>query len=178
VTTDDSSEQRSDLLDTWQYLLETHALLEDLLGAAIREAFDLAMTEVEVLIRLRNADGNQRPSTQLARQASFTSGGLTKLINRLEARNLVERDSVDGDRRIVLIRLTREGERTASRCGEILTEQLEELLLRAWTPKQLKTIRAALLSHRINLEPQRAERAAQTTQRTPLDTLRANAKRN
>ena len=47
--------------------------------------------------------------TELARAAYLHPGAMTRLLDKLEERGLVEREAVPGDRRALLIRLTDQG---------------------------------------------------------------------
>jgi DNA-binding MarR family transcriptional regulator len=119
---------RDELLDTWQRLLEAHGRLERVLGRATRERVDLSMSSVEVLMRLLNTPEHALPSTQMANEVSFTSGGFTKLADRLVAQGLIERRVPDEDRRRVVIALTTEGERRAHMAADALVATLEREL--------------------------------------------------
>ncbi len=65
----------------------------------------------------------------LQRLTGLSSGGVTKLLDRLEASRLVEReyDAVPGDRRAVLVRVTPEGHRAARRLAAALDDHADAL---------------------------------------------------
>jgi DNA-binding MarR family transcriptional regulator len=127
-----------DLLDAWQHLIEAHVRIEARVAAAIQETDGLTMPEVELLMRLRKApEPHELPSTQLAREVSFSSGGLTKLADRLVQAGLVERRAVPGDRRVVLIGFTNKGAEIVERVADTLVEMLARLLLDVLAPEQL-----------------------------------------
>ena len=69
--------------------------------------------------------GSRRPS-QLAAFTGLTSGGLTKMVDRLEESGLVVRTvgEVPSDRRAVTLRLTEQGERLAATVADAVLEQL------------------------------------------------------
>lgn len=71
-----------------------------------------------VLHALLHADNHRLPMSRLAREMSFTSGGFTKLADRIGREGLIDRRSSDGDRRVVYATLTPAGvlaARTAER---------------------------------------------------------------
>lgn len=71
-------------------------------------------------------DGPLRP-VELAERVGMTSGGMTKVIDRLEERGLLERDhEVEEDGRGVLVSLTTEGRRTAERVLDSLVPTLRK----------------------------------------------------
>ncbi|NHN55731.1 MarR family transcriptional regulator [Calidifontibacter sp. DB0510] len=78
---------------------------------AVYEQFGLSEPEFDLLAALRRsgeADGIQ--PADLARSTMVTTGGLTKRLDRLEERGLVQRTRPgDGDGRAKLVRLTPEG---------------------------------------------------------------------
>lgn len=90
-------------------------VLEDELQSFFRE-HGLDTSEVDVLFTLRRLGAPYKLTpTQLVKSLMVTSGAITKRINRLEAKKLVERIPDTLDRRIVQVRLTRHGLATADR---------------------------------------------------------------
>ncbi|MGW9587843.1 MarR family winged helix-turn-helix transcriptional regulator [Microbacterium sp. NPDC055455] len=74
--------------------------------------FGLSEGEFDVLATLRRAGTPyERPAGELADHTLVTTGGLTKRVDRLEARGLVERRTEASDARKRLVRLTPEGRR-------------------------------------------------------------------
>jgi DNA-binding MarR family transcriptional regulator len=65
----------------------------------------------------------------LAREIGFTSGGLTKVADRLARRDLVERVSASGDRRMVNLALTEAGVQMANDLGCLVSDIVRSL----WT---------------------------------------------
>lgn len=87
-------------------------------------AHGLSVAEFDVLLRLGRSPGQQLRLTDLYTQTGLTSGGMTRLIDRLDSRGLVERTTDPTDRRVVLARLTDAG---AAKSAEILPGHLEIL---------------------------------------------------
>ena len=78
--------------------------------------FGLSEGEFDVLATLRRAGAPfERPAGELADHTLVTTGGLTKRVDRLEARGLVERRVEASDARKRLVRLTPEGRRLIDR---------------------------------------------------------------
>jgi DNA-binding MarR family transcriptional regulator len=78
--------------------------------------FGLSEGEFDVLATLRRAGTPyERPAGELADHTLVTTGGLTKRVDRLEARGLVERRTEASDARKRLVRLTPEGRRLIDR---------------------------------------------------------------
>ena len=96
-------------------LFECAARLELHIDTNMQRASGVAISTFEVLIRLLRSPGHQLRLTDLGRQLAITTGGVTRLIDRLEAQDLVERVRTTGDRRAVYARLTDKGRATAIR---------------------------------------------------------------
>lgn len=76
----------------------------------------LTPAEFDVLATLRNAPlPHQLTPSQLQASVMITSGGLTKVMRQLEARNLVSRSQHASDQRIKPIKLTHSGKRLVER---------------------------------------------------------------
>lgn len=79
-------------------LFEVAAGLGDILGAQIA-GHGLGLSEFEVLLRLSRSPAGQLRMSDLASQVNLSSSGLTRLVDRLEARGLVARQACPTDRR-------------------------------------------------------------------------------
>lgn len=78
--------------------------------SAVYAGFGLSEAEFDLLATLRRAgEPYERPAGELAEHTMVTTGGLTKRVDRLVERGLVERDVAQGDARRRLVRLTPEG---------------------------------------------------------------------
>ena len=89
------------------YLLKrAHVLLVDQLEAAVADS-DITATQWVVLMYLR--DGLAINASDLCVQLRHDSGALTRVIDQLEARGLVQRERSREDRRAVQLRLTAAG---------------------------------------------------------------------
>jgi DNA-binding MarR family transcriptional regulator len=77
---------------------------------AVYAQFGLSEGEFDVLATLRRAGSPyERAAGELADHTLVTTGGLTKRVDRLEARGLVERRASASDARRRIVRLTPEG---------------------------------------------------------------------
>jgi DNA-binding MarR family transcriptional regulator len=94
------------------YLLKrAHTLLLDQLEAAVAGS-DITATQWVVLMHLR--DGLAINAADLCSQLRHDSGALTRVIDQLEARGLVQRERSREDRREVQLRLTEAGTETVA----------------------------------------------------------------
>jgi DNA-binding MarR family transcriptional regulator len=72
------------------------------------QEFDLAPQQ---MITLRILGGGPRKMSEVAQSLFCDSSNVTGIVDRLEKRDLVRRESAEGDRRVKLLVLTEEGER-------------------------------------------------------------------
>jgi DNA-binding MarR family transcriptional regulator len=86
---------------------------------AVYGAFGLSEGEFDVLATLRRAgEPYERAAGELADHTLVTTGGLTKRVDRLEARGLVERRAEASDARKRMVRLTPAGRELIDRAIE------------------------------------------------------------
>ncbi len=83
----------------WRGLLRAHACLSKRLDAALEQAHGLPLTSYEVLDRLEDSNGGRMRMCDLAEQAQLSRSGLTRLVDRLEREQLLERCSCEQDAR-------------------------------------------------------------------------------
>ena len=71
--------------------------------------------------------GVETPMRALAQQLFCDPSNVTGIVDRLEARGLIERRSLETDRRVKIIRLTPEGQRVRAEVVERLSAPPEEI---------------------------------------------------
>lgn len=103
--------------------------LEYILGRAIEEEFGISHLMFEVLLILGRAGGEGMSMRAVAQERVLTTGGVTRLVDRMEALGLVARDENPEDRRGRLVGLTRLGEETAVRAARLHAENVRRHLL-------------------------------------------------
>jgi len=79
-----------------------------------------------VLMHVR--DGLASTIADLCRETRHDSGAMTRLVDQLEKRDLVQRKRNHKDRRVVELQLTREGQRVADSLKPLLVDTLNEAL--------------------------------------------------
>lgn len=104
--------RRDDALDLWVVLSRAHAAIQAHAAAHVAQ-HDLTLGEFGVLEALYHKGPLLLGEVQ--RKVLVTSGGMTFLVNRLEARGLVERRDCPGDRRARHVALTEQGRRLIAR---------------------------------------------------------------
>jgi MarR family 2-MHQ and catechol resistance regulon transcriptional repressor len=105
-------------------LAETHTKLTRILGATLEDGCGLPLTWFDVLIRLARSPQQRLTMTQLATQVSLTTGGVTRLIDRIAEAGYVERQNCPSDRRSVYVALTAAG---SEKLHEAVAAHLKDL---------------------------------------------------
>jgi DNA-binding MarR family transcriptional regulator len=90
-------------------LLRAHACLAKRLDAALEQAHRLPLSSYEVLHHLEESSGGRKRMCDLAEQAQLSRSGLTRLVDRLEREELLERCSCEQDARGSFACLTDDG---------------------------------------------------------------------
>ncbi|MEJ7652642.1 MAG: helix-turn-helix domain-containing protein [Chloroflexia bacterium] len=91
---DITSEQpviEDDRITTFGRLIETHALLTHSLDNELRQAVGIPLLWFGVLLHVARSPNQIRPISELVAATAFTNGGVTRLVDRMEAAGLVER---------------------------------------------------------------------------------------
>lgn len=92
----------------WRTLAALHGLIETTLEQALR-AHKLSVVEFTVLDALSRQDGWHMRMQQLARAAALSGSATSRLVNRLEDRDLLTRVLCKDDRRGIYTELTQRG---------------------------------------------------------------------
>lgn len=103
---------------------------------AVAMALDLAPKQLGLMWRLE--PGEEKSMRALGESIYSDPSYTTDLVDRLEARGLIERRLSTSDRRVKLIALTREGERVRAKALKLLYEAPAELT--ALEPAELETL--------------------------------------
>ncbi len=90
-------------------LVEAYRRLSRIFDRSLRERSGLSVTWFEALLRLGRSPEHQMAITELGEQMVLTSGGATRLVDRLEEQGYLERIACPTDRRVHWARLTDQG---------------------------------------------------------------------
>ncbi|WAU83891.1 MarR family transcriptional regulator [Streptomyces sp. Qhu-G9] len=99
--------------------------LEYILGRALEEECGISHLMFEVLLILGRAGAPGLSMRAIAQEQILTTGGATRLVDRMEAAGLVARASSPDDRRGKLVRLTPLGEETTVRASRVHVGNIE-----------------------------------------------------
>lgn len=93
---------------------------------ALMDAAGVSTQYFGVLNRLLSAADYRLPMSVLARDLAMTSGGFTKLADRMAADGLIDRRGSSSDRRVVHARLTEHGVQAAERGRAVFDQALAQ----------------------------------------------------
>jgi len=96
-------------LAIWAGFLQTHAALARELDADLRTAHGLPLTDFEILLWLANRPCQEMRMAALADTVLLSPSGLSRAVERLETRGLVQRIPCPEDRRGAYAALTESG---------------------------------------------------------------------
>ncbi len=91
-------------------LLETNARMSRDFGAELERSCDLPLAWFDVLLQLHLSDHGRLKMNQIAEAIVHSTGGTTRLIDRLETAGLVKREHCAADRRAIWVAITEAGE--------------------------------------------------------------------
>ncbi|MFE4602388.1 MarR family winged helix-turn-helix transcriptional regulator [Kitasatospora indigofera] len=111
------------------HLLGAAGRLEHILGRAVEEECGVGHSVFEVLLVLGRAGAPGLPMREIGRERVLTTGGVTRLVDRMVAAGLVRRTQHPEDRRVQLVTLTPLGEETCVRAGRVHAENVQRLFL-------------------------------------------------
>lgn len=103
--------------------------LEYILGRALETECGISHLVYEVLLILGRAGEPGLSMRAIAQEQVLTTGGATRLVDRMEAAGLVERVEDPGDRRARLVRLTPLGQETTVAASRVHMENIRRYFL-------------------------------------------------
>ncbi|HEX3950267.1 MAG TPA: MarR family transcriptional regulator [Steroidobacteraceae bacterium] len=104
--TDDSHES----LRLWLRLLTCSHLIENQVRKALAAQFKTTLPRFDLMAQLERASQGLQMG-ELSRRMLVTGGNITGIVDQLERAGLIVRTEDPGDRRVYLVKLTKEGRR-------------------------------------------------------------------
>jgi DNA-binding MarR family transcriptional regulator len=131
-------------LQAWQALLHAHHDVVTALDTDLRDEHGLTFGAYDVLLRLARAPGRCLRMTDLAERVLMSPSGLTRMVDRLVAQGLVQRERFDGDARVMLARLTDRGRQVLRRAAATHVRGIREHFTGRLSDQQLRQVADAL----------------------------------
>lgn len=127
------------LISTFGRLVEVHSALGSQLGRDLERRCGISHSAFEVLLRISRAAGGQVSMGALAQQVALTTGGITRLVDRLIEAGLVERVPCPTDRRVSFAALTAAGEAKLAEASAVHAGNLRQAFA-AFSKRDLQTL--------------------------------------
>jgi DNA-binding MarR family transcriptional regulator len=126
--------------DAWIGLLETHKRLTRELDAELEATHGLTISSLELLTRLANAEDRVLKLTTLANEAGLSLSRVSRILDALERRGLVERRPSADDTRAKNAWLTPEGSKLQRSAEATFFAGVERLFFDRVTDDDLATL--------------------------------------
>ncbi|WP_312868950.1 MarR family winged helix-turn-helix transcriptional regulator [Amycolatopsis pithecellobii] len=121
-----------EIVTWWGLVIEGYVATQDKLMGEIAKRFGLSPAQFDIMLRLVRTPGYQMSMTKLANEAALSSGGFTKVADRLEKAGLIVRRPSRDDRRVTYACLSEHGRTIANNarrtCAAILRQRVLEPL--------------------------------------------------
>lgn len=117
--------QEDDRITSFGLFIEAHSRIWRGLDRSLHDNCDISGAWFEVLLRLGRSPDNRLTMSELAQQLAITSGGATRLIDRVEKAGYVERCACPDDRRVQWVCLTPSGRDKLAEAYAVHIDDLE-----------------------------------------------------
>jgi DNA-binding MarR family transcriptional regulator len=128
----------------WPMLLETHALLIDLLEGELDEIGGLPLTWYDVLVQLEMSSEGRLTMKELSRSVLLSKSGITRLVDRMERAGMIARDACPSDRRVVYAKVTDEGRALFKKASPVHHRGIVEHFTSYVTKEEAAAMKSAL----------------------------------
>lgn len=131
-------------LAAWRAFLRAHATVVDRLDHELQAEQDLPLSWYEVLWHLDQAADDRLRLSDLASRLLLSRSGITRLVDRMVAAGLIERQACPTDRRGAFAALTPAGAERLRRARPVHLRGIDEHFARHLRPDEVDAVRAAL----------------------------------
>jgi DNA-binding MarR family transcriptional regulator len=142
---------RDPRLRAWRTFLHAHAQVRRQLERELQAEQAMGLGEYEVLLTLAYSDARRLRMSELADRLALSRSGATRLVDRLEGDQLVERMSCESDRRGQWAQLTESGLERLRNASPTHLRGIGEHFLDRIPVGELQALRATL--NRVLVEP-------------------------
>ncbi len=118
-------------------LFEAYAKLTHLLQAELEAEIGIPLSWYGVLLLVGRSPAGVRPIGELISATAFTSGGVTRLIDRMERAGYVERRPCSSDRRVQFVGLTDVGRALLARATQVHLRGIQEHMIAKLQPSEV-----------------------------------------
>lgn len=143
-STPDPRTDDDEIVSWWGLVIEGYLATQDKLMGEIAERFGLAPASFDILLRLLRSPDHRMPMTKLAGEAALSSGGFTKVADRMVAADLISRVPSPDDRRVTFAALTEHGLDLAGQTRTAAAEILRRTVLTPLGPDASASLAEAM----------------------------------
>jgi DNA-binding MarR family transcriptional regulator len=137
-------DRQDNRIRTFGLLHEAHRRLDRALNCSLEQATGISGIFFEVLLRIGRSPGGRLTMSALTQQLGLTSGGTTRLVDRMVGGGLVERVSCPEDRRVQWVVLSDAGERKLDEALPIALRDLQKEIVDRLEPDEIAVLEGAL----------------------------------
>jgi DNA-binding MarR family transcriptional regulator len=130
-------QDRADGLAVWRELCETVAAVRLSLNRDLRQNVGISLAENLVLCQVATAPDRRMRMVDISGRLMIAKSAVTRSVDRLEGRGLLERGRDTGDRRIVYAKLTDEGARLFALAQPAFEDALDRFFAAQLTEAEL-----------------------------------------
>jgi DNA-binding MarR family transcriptional regulator len=127
-------------LESWVSFLQSHAAITRELSAQLQHEHGLTLSDYEVLLRLKNAEGGMMRRVDLAEQVLLTASGITRLLEGLERAGFVRKETCASDARVSYAKITDGGLEKFKAASKTHLRGIDELFLSRYSGSELATL--------------------------------------
>jgi DNA-binding MarR family transcriptional regulator len=126
-------------------IIRTHRRLTEALGRELEESAGIPLVFFDVLIHVAAAPDGYLTMSRLSTDVSLTTGGVTRLVDRMVDAGLVAREHCPSDRRSIHVVLTPEGHAVLDRAVASHVESIDRHLMSPLDAHDRTALSAALI---------------------------------
>ncbi len=131
-------------ITTFGRLLETHALLARRLDDDLQKAVGMPLLWYGVLLLIGRSPNGPLPMRELLSATAFTTGGVTRLVDRMEQAGYVRRRPCPYDRRVTYVEMTDRGHEALERATPVHLQGIQAQMLDPLQPGEVAQLEAIL----------------------------------
>jgi DNA-binding MarR family transcriptional regulator len=125
-------------------IVRSHRLLTDRLGRELEQDVGIPLVFFDVLINVGAAPEGRVTMSRLSNDIALTTGGVTRLVDRMVDAGLVERQACPNDRRSIHVILTAEGRSVLDRAIAAHIEGIDRHLMAHLSDEDCSNLAMAL----------------------------------
>ena len=134
-----------DRITAYGRLVEAQRSLHRMFDRSLRDRLGISIVWYEALLRLARTPERRLPINELGEAMNLTSGGATRLVDRLEESGYVARVGCPTDRRVSWAELTESGAQVAAAATEVHLADLDAHFASQLTADEMATLRDLLV---------------------------------